>query len=77
MRSYVCDKCGRKLIRKAAIKDRECVIRFAMSYEQEEEGLAGSRRKWGGFKIKLISNQWSDLCTVCIQELISENINSK
>ena len=76
MRSYVCDKCGRKLIRKAAIKDKECIIRFPMSYDQEEGG-SNPRRMWGGFRIKLISNMWNDLCTVCIQELISENINSK
>jgi hypothetical protein len=75
MRTYVCDKCGRKIIRKAAIKEKECVIKFPMEYKKDEEGV--DRRMYGGFKIKLLSNLWDDLCTVCIQELIAENINNK
>ena len=75
MRAYICDKCGRKIIRKAAIKDKESTVRFPMSYR--DEGDENDRRMWGGFKITLMSNCWSDLCTVCILELIEENINRK
>jgi hypothetical protein len=75
MRAYVCDRCGRKIIRKAAIKDKASVIRFPMSYEDEENG--DTRNMWGGFEIKLLSNVWTDLCTVCVQEIIEENINNK
>jgi len=45
-------------------------------YENEEDGVE-RRRICGGFKIELLSSLWNDLCTVCIRELIEENINRK
>ena len=76
MRAYVCDKCGRKIIRKAAIKDKHCTVIFPMSYAAEEGGQRG-QNMWGSFSIELNGNAWSDLCTVCIEELIVENLNRK
>ena len=46
MREYICDKCGRKIIKKSAIKDKESVIKFPMSYKQEEDAEAGPARKY-------------------------------
>ncbi|MCK5613177.1 hypothetical protein KAR91_65490 [Candidatus Pacearchaeota archaeon] len=77
MRAYVCDKCGRKIIRKAAIKDNMATMIFPTTYAQEREEEGDTRNMWASFDIKLNSDTWHDLCTVCIQELIEENINRK
>lgn len=68
MREYICDKCGRQITQEAAIKDGKSTI---VLYDDDRQRL------YGGFNITLKSNTWSDLCTVCILELISENINRK